>query len=611
MINHALVRQAYRDVGVMNVGVINHTPTMDTQARKGEEARRITPIPRLFMVTMQPLSATTRTHNLARMESERFDVLVVGGGVTGAGVALDAVARGYKVALVEKTDFASGTSSKSTKLVHGGIRYLPNFDFALVHEALVERGLLLQNAPFLVDPLAFVLPIYEGDRHPVGMPFSTPGGIGLSRILDIGLWLYDLMAGRRNVHVHRHLSRQKVMQLAPALVTQGLKEGFVYYDAQTNDARLTMALLRTAVTYGATIANYAEVTSFVMEDGKVQGARVCDRLSNQEVTIYARHIINATGIYSEKVERLTGEQPQAHVEPSKGVHLVFAREKLQLGKDAVVLPETDDKRIIFIVPWESRAVVGTTDTGSGDLDHPTASHDDIAYLLEHLNRYLSVHLTEDDILATYAGYRPLVKPGSTSQSSAKLSRSHAVLQGSSGLVTIVGGKLTTYRRMAQDTMNVISRRDGVRPINPTASLPIQGSAGWPVQKKALAKRASALGLDSATIDHLGHNYGTEANSILDIIAEDSSLAQRLIADLPFLRAEVIYACRHEMAITPYDVLGRRTSITLEDGQRGLGVVDEVAALMAQELHWSPEKQQEMVAAYRAPIEQQKAAEVKV
>jgi len=543
------------------------------------------------------------------MGSEDFDILVIGGGVTGAGVALDAVARGYKVALVEKADFASGTSSKSTKLVHGGIRYLPEFDFALVHEALVERGLLLQNAPFLVAPLAFVLPIYEGDLHPVGMPFTTPRGIGLSYLLDIGLWMYDIMAGRRNIHLHRRISRQKVMELAPAMTTQRLKEGFVYYDAQTNDVRLTITLIRTAATYGATIANYAEVTAFEMQNGKIVAARVHDRLGGQDITVRARHFINATGIFSEQVEALTGKTPQVSVEPSKGVHLVFAREKLMLGKDAIVLPETDDKRIIFIVPWESRAVVGTTDTGSGDLDHPVASHEDVTYLLEHLKRYLSVDISQDDILTTYAGYRPLLKPSGTGTSTAKLSRSHSVLQSPSGLVTIVGGKLTTYRRMAQDTLDVINRRDGMKPIHPTERLLLQGSAGWPVQKQKLAQRGMALGLDDAVIEHLGKSYGTQAQQVLDLIEQDSSLKQRLIPDLPYVRADVVFACRQEMAMTPYDVLGRRTAILLTDGQRGLGVVDEVAALMARELQWSPEQQRELVNAYRAAIEQQKAAEV--
>ena len=550
-------------------------------------------------------------HNLSLLESETFDVLVIGGGITGAGVALDAVARGYKVALVEKVDFASGTSSKSTKLAHGGIRYLPNFDFALVHEALTERGLLLQNAPFLVQPVGFVLPIYEGDRHPVGMPFTTPGGIGLGFILDIGLWLYDLLAGRRNTHRHRRLSRSRVEQLAPALVTKGLKEGFIYYDAQTNDARLTMAVLRTAANYGATIVNYADVTSFVLEDGKVSGAHICDRLRNEEVTVRARYIVNATGVFSEQVEALIGEEPQVEVAPSKGVHLVFAREDLKLRQDAIVLPETDDKRILFIVPWQSRAIFGTTDTGSGDLDHPIVTQEEIAYLLEHLNRYLSVHLTEKDIISTYAGYRPLVKPRATKMSSARLSRSHVVLQSPSGLVSVMGGKLTTYRRMAQDTVDVLNQRDGSKPVHPTENLPLHGSAGWPVKRKALASQAATLGLDDDVMNHLGHSYGTEAETVMSLVAGDASLGNRLIDDLPYIRAEVVYTCRYEMAMTPYDVLARRTSITLEDRHRGLGILDEVAKLMAQEHQWSAEQRQALINTYRSSIEGQMAAEIKV
>lgn len=560
---------------------------------------------------MQSLSPTTRSHNLSRFESESFDVLVIGGGVTGAGVALDAVARGYKVALVEKTDFASGTSSKSTKLVHGGIRYLPNFDFALVREALVERGLLLHNAPFLVHPVAFVLPIYEHDRHPVGIPFSPPGGIGLNLILSVGLWLYDGLAGRLNIKRHRHLSRQQVLRRAPSLVTKELKDGFIYYDAQTNDARLTATLIRTAARYGAVIANYTEVTSFITEPGSEQitGARVRDRLGDQEIAIHARHIVNATGVFAEEVEALSGQEPLVKIEPSKGVHLVLSREQLQLGNDAIVLPETDDKRILFIVPWESRAIFGTTDTGSGDLEHPAATQNDISYLLHHLNRYLSVHLTEDDIISVYAGYRPLVSARSDKHSTAKLSRTHSVLESPSGLVTIVGGKLTTYRRMAQDTMDLLSRRDGVTsPSHPTRSLPLEGSAGWPRAQSKIAAEGSALGLSAEITAHLGKSYGSEALAILELVKEDASLSKRLIDDLPYIRAEVIYACRYEMAMTPADVLARRTSIVLEDRQRGLGVLDEVAALMARELAWNADQQMDVVHAYHNVIQQQVAAE---
>lgn len=564
----------------------------------------------MFMVTvtMQPLSSASRLHNLASLSSEQFDVLVIGGGVTGAGVALDAVARGYKVALVEKLDFASGTSSKSTKLVHGGIRYLSNFDFGLVHEALVERGILLQNAPFLVTPVAFVLPIYEGDRHPVGMPFTTPGGIGLNFLLDVGLWMYDILAGRRNIARHRRLSRETVLKLAPTLVSKGMKNGFMYYDAQTNDARLTMTLIRTAAQYGATITNYTEVTSFLVEAGQVSGVHVRDRLTNQEIDIHARHVVNATGIFSEQVEMLVDPEPLVQVEPSKGVHLVLSREDIQLGDSAIVLPETEDKRILFIVPWESRAVLGTTDTGTGDLDHPTASHEDVAYLLKYLNRYLSVNLTEADIISTYVGYRPLVRPRKSKLSTAKLSRTHAVLESPTGLVSIVGGKMTTYRRMAQDTVDVLSRRDGSALVHPTQSLPLQGSAGWTKLHRDIERRGAGLGLSTQTLAHLGRNYGTEANKVLDIVANDPALSRLLIEDLPYIQAEVVYACRYEMAMTPYDILARRTSITLEDRQRGTGIVDQVAALMAKELQWSFEQQQSLISEYSNAIQGQIAAE---
>ncbi|HEU0003300.1 MAG TPA: glycerol-3-phosphate dehydrogenase/oxidase [Ktedonobacteraceae bacterium] len=554
---------------------------------------------------MQPQSSSVRTHNLSLLESEQFDVLVIGGGVTGAGVALDAVARGYKVALVEKIDFASGTSSKSTKLVHGGIRYLPEFDFALVREALIERGLLLKNAPFLVHPVGFILPIYKGDRHPVGLPFTTPWGIGLGFILDIGLWLYDGLAGRRNVKRHRRLSRKEVMRRAPALVTENLKEGFIYYDGQTHDARLTMAILRTAVQYGATIANYAEVTSFLTENGKVRGAHVRDNLGEQHFIVRARHIVNATGVFAEEVEALTEAGSLVQVEPSKGVHLVFSREDVQIGDDAIVLPETDDKRILFLVPWESRAVFGTTDTGAGDLDHPVATQADIDYLLHHLNRYLSVNLTSDDIISAYAGYRPLLRARSSEHSTAKLSRTHAVLQNASGLVTIVGGKLTTYRRMAQDTVDVLSRRDGTTSMaHPTTNLPLSGSAGWPVAKRELEVKGEVLGLSPQTISHLGESYGSHADALLSLVEGEAALGERLIEDLPYLRAEVVYACRHEMAMTIDDMLARRTSIILEDRDRGVGIVDEVAALMAKELDWSPEQQKAMIDAYRTALQQQ-------
>ena len=580
--------------------------------RAGREPRRFVPAapgPLSLRNTMQPFSATVRARNLQELEKSHFDVLVIGGGITGAGVALDAAARGYTVALVEKADFAGGTSSKSTKLVHGGIRYLPNFDLALVHEGLVERGLLLQNAPFLVRPLAFILPIYRGDRHPVGLPFTTPGGIGLSALLDMGLWMYDLMAGRHGIKRHHRLSREDVLRQVPDLVAHRLREGFVYYDAQTNDARLTMMLMRTAASSGATIVNYAEVTSFLLRGGRVCGARVRDGLSGTELAVRARHVVNATGVFSERVEELLGGTPAVQVEPSKGVHLVLSREHIRLGEAALVLPETEDRRILFLVPWGTRVLFGTTDTGSGDLEHPGASPEDVAYLLKYLNRYLALDLTEQQIISTYAGYRPLFKPrGKTTRSTARLSRTHAVLQDSSGLVTIVGGKLTTYRRMAQDTVDLLNRRDGLRIRHPTLSLPLQGSADWPAVRDELEQRGSRLGLSAESIRHLAQSYGSEARAVLELVEEDASLAQPLIADLPYIHAEIIAACRYEMAMTPVDILARRTSIAFEDRRRGLDVVAEVAARMAGEHGWSLDRQNALVEAYRAEVQRQMVAE---
>jgi glycerol-3-phosphate dehydrogenase len=319
--------------------------------------------------------------------------------------------------------------------------------------------------------------------------------------------------------------------------------------------------------------------------------------------------VNATGVFSEDVEALTGTTPQVQVEPSKGVHLVFAREDLQLGESAIVLPETDDGRILFIVPWETRAIYGTTDTGAGDLNHPVANRDDIAYLLDHLNRYLSVAVSAEDIISTYAGYRPLLKPRADApQSPAKLSRTHAVLESPSGVVTIVGGKLTTYRRMAQDTVDVLNKRDGAPPVHPTTNMPLHGSAGWPAVKCELDTQGKALGLSGQTIDHLGKGYGSEGLAVLRLVESDPSLAEVLIDDLPYIRAEVICACRKEMAMTPCDVLARRTAITVLDRQRGTGVVDDVAALMAQELGWSPAERQRMVDAFNAAMHAQMLAE---
>jgi glycerol-3-phosphate dehydrogenase len=555
---------------------------------------------------MEPLAATARTAYLQRLAQDQFDVLVIGGGITGAGVALDAAARGYRVALVEKADFASGTSSKSTKLAHGGIRYLPQFDFVMVHEALVERGLMVRHAPFLVRPQAFVIPVYEHMRWPSGLPVTPPTDFGLDFALDLGLWMYDLMAGRLNIGRHKRISASETLRRAPTLRSQGLKKAFRYYDAQTNDAQLTITVLRTAAQFGAVVTNYTEVTGFTRAQGKLNGAAVCDVLTNREFTVSARHIINATGVFAEQVVALSGDESKVAIEPSKGIHLVVTRERMKISTTAVVLPETEDGRILYIIPWSARAVIGTTDTGSGNLDDPQAGPEDIAYLLKHVNEYMEVNLTHDDILSVYAGYRPLVK--SRGARAAELSRTHVVLQEINGMVTIVGGKLTTYRRMAQDTVDVIAKRDGMPISHPTRKLLLSGAIGWRDAKREIEARGQQLGLASDIVEHLAFNFGSHANTILDLIDEDDSLRERLVPDLPYVRAEVVYACRAEMAMTLEDVLARRTRIILEDADRGAGVAPEVADLMAAELGWSSDQARSEVEKYRALVGHQLEAE---
>jgi glycerol-3-phosphate dehydrogenase len=532
------------------------------------------------------------------MAREPLDVLVIGGGITGAGVALDAVTRGYRVGLVERADFASGTSSRSTKLLHGGIRYLPQFDIALVSEGLHERGRLLRNAPHLARPLAFLLPLYASSRKPVGLPVAPPFGIGLTLILDIGLWMYDRLAGKRSIAPHRRLSRAETVSRMPGLIEQSVKSGFLYYDGQTDDARLTLAVLRTAAAHGALVANYAEVTRYASKDGRITGAHVRDTLDGNgtERLIRARHVVNATGVWAEVNDHLSGGESHLHIAPSKGAHLVFTRERLGLGDEAIVLPETDDGRIIFIVPWLARAIVGTTDTATSLAAPPVAEQDDIAYLLNHMNRYLREPVTTADVISTFAGYRPLLRL-KKDEETGKLSRAHEVVEREDGLVTIAGGKLTSYRQMAEDAVDHLEAHEGKRQPSATRALRLQGATRWPESRERFFQRAAETRLDATVAEHLVHAYGDEALEILDLIAQRPVLGERLISDLPYLRAEVIHSCRAEMALTLEDLLARRLRIAIEDRARGLEVVTEVSALMAEELGWSDEERATRAAVY--------------
>ncbi|BCX03520.1 MAG: FAD-dependent oxidoreductase [Candidatus Roseilinea sp.] len=538
------------------------------------------------------------------MAAEGVDVLVIGGGITGAGVALEAVARGYRTGLVEKADFAGGTSSKSTKLVHGGIRYLPQFDFALVREALVERGRLVRNAPHLVKPLGFVLPLYAENKRPLGTPFVPPGGVGMGLLLRAGLMLYDAMSGRLAIAGHQHIGAQKALALAPALKAEGLKDGFIYYDGQTDDTRLTLTVLRTAAKQGALLANYAEVLGCDFEreskrsnQATIRAARVRDALNGEEFIIPTKTILNATGAFAGRIEAMAGESRIA-IKPAKGVHLTLPRDALPTTEYAVVLPETPDGRLLFIVPWNTRVTLGTTDTKGGDLDRPVATDDDVDYLINTANLYLRTKLTRDDVISAWAGYRPLISPAkSDGAATSKLSRTHVVMDGPGGMITLTGGKLTTYRRMAQDALDHLARREGKPIVHPTEDMPLDGADGYEACSAALGEAAGQFGWDADVVARLGQ-YGGKAGFILQLCADDASLARRIVPDLPYIMAEVVYACRCEMAMTLDDVLARRLHLNFEDWSRGVEPAPAVAQVMARELGWSPREVEAQVAQYR-------------
>lgn len=549
------------------------------------------------------LGQLSRKKALSEIAAEPLDVLVIGGGITGAGIALDATARGYRTGLVERGDFAGGTSSRSTKLVHGGIRYLPQFDVPLVREALIERGRLLRNAPHLVQPLSFILPLYASSRRPVGLPIAPPLGIGLGLILDTGLTVYDGLAGQQNIAPHQRISIEDLTLRAPCLQQEGLKTGFVYFDAQTDDSRLTLAVLLSAAERGAMLASYCNVTRFLEDSGRLVGVEAVSTLGGERgsgeaapLTIKARHIVNATGVWAEETERLAGDTPGLDIAPSKGTHLVFAKEIFNLGEEAIVLPETEDQRIIFIVPWCGRALVGTTDAAVPRIETPVATDGEISYLLEHLNRFVRKAVSRSDILATYSGYRPLLKVRGSRMAS-RLSRSHAVVVAENGLISISGGKLTTYRRMAQDVMDRIDDRGGRRRGHPTTKLLLSGSVGWYDGRTAFFRRASRLGLQRSVALHLSDAYGTAGDSILDLIESRPSLGERLVSDLSYVEAEVIHACRSELALTLEDVLARRTHIAILEKTRGTASAPRVAALMAAELGWSAEERERQLLEY--------------
>jgi glycerol-3-phosphate dehydrogenase len=480
---------------------------------------------------------------------ETWDLIIIGGGATGLGSAVDAAARGYTTLLLEAHDFAKGTSSKSTKLVHGGVRYLAQGNIALVYEALQERGRLRRNAPHLVSTLPFVVPGYTWWSNPY---------------YGAGLMLYSAMAGSLGMGISRLVGRKEALRLAPTLEPEGLTGGVVYFDGQFDDARLAITLMRTAQDHGATALNYAPVTGLIKQGGKVAGVRARDAETGEELELRARAVVNATGVFADSVRRMDEPTAEAMLSPSQGIHLVLDRDFLP-GDHAIMIPKTDDGRVLFALPWHNRVVVGTTDTPVADTPiEPRPLQEEIDFLMAHAARYLSKDPTPDDVRSVYVGLRPLVKAGAGG-STASLSREHTLVVSPAGLITITGGKWTTYRNMAEDTVNRAAELAGLAAVkSPTRDLRLHGYA------------------ENLEPDPFGV-YGSEANQLKLLLGSQRGWAERLHPRLPYRAGEVVWAARYELARTVEDVLARRTRALLLDAQASIEAAPRVAALLAAEL----------------------------
>ena len=526
---------------------------------------------------------------LAALEEESFDVVVIGGGVTGAGVALDAASRGYSVALVEGHDFATGTSSRSSKMIHGGLRYLRNFDLGLVREALLERQLLVRLAPHLVYPTPFLVPALGDDRRDVA--------------IGIGLNMYDVMAtsrigrGRslRSEHGeeadywapdrHRTISGEEAAELIPALAPIEPGSAYLFYDCQTDDARLVLTILGEAERFGAVVVNGAKVSGVIDEGGRAAGVVCREAETRESFEVQAANVVNATGVWADRIRphELLTEEEIPRIRPSRGTHVTLSTNDLEIGTAACIVPAGED-RTIFAPPWYGRVLAGTTDNDyEGEIDHVPPSGDDVTYLLEALNDYFELELGPDQLTGAYAGVRPLVSTGDPKKS-VDISRRAELYETSSGMLTITGGKLTTWRRMAEQVVDRIVEREGREAESRTDDIPL----GMPARDEDLK---TDVDLPEGATEQLAFRYGHAARQVLDLCEQRPELAAPIVAGRPDLLAEVVIAARHEQALTVADVLLRRTRLGLLAAPqlRGADSVAAVAETLGAELGWSKKR----------------------
>ncbi len=543
------------------------------------------------------LGPDERAAALTRLKGKELDILVVGGGIVGAGCALDAVTRGLSVGILEARDWASGTSSRSSKLVHGGIRYLEQLDFRLVREALTERGLLLQRiAPHLVKPVRFLYPLKKRvtERFYVGA----------------GMLLYDIFSytgGRPpGVPHHRHLSKRQVKGLLPSLNTDAIVGGITYYDAQVDDALYVASLVRTASFYGAHAASRVRVEGFIKVGERVVGVHAHDLQTGERFEVRAKQVVNATGVWTDDTQRMVGERGTFKVRASKGIHLVVPRDRFQSAMGLLLRTE---KSVLFVIPWGRHWLIGTTDTDWHlDKAHPAATAADIDYLLEHVNAVVRVPLTREDVEGVYAGLRPLL--AGESESTSKLSREHLVGHSVPGLVVIAGGKWTTYRVMAKDAIDAaVDALDGRIPASTTDEIPLLGAEGYRAAWNKRGRIAKAFGLHTVRIEHLLNRYGTLTDELLDLIRETPELGEPLPGADDYIKAEVVYAASHLGALHLEDVLARRTRISIEAWDRGVSAAPVAARLMADVLGWDTDREEREVAYYLKRVAAERASQL--
>lgn len=546
------------------------------------------------MTPITKLGPEERAQTLERMKSEEVDIVVIGGGVTGVGAALDAASRGLSVALIERDDYASGTSSKSTKLAHGGLRYLQQLNFALVAEALTERSLMLTElCPHLVHPV------------PILFPFNKR--VYERAYIGAGVVLYDTIGtGRNGVPMHKHYSKTKALEIAPELRDDAFVGAIRYYDGQLDDARHTMAIGRTAAHHGALLLTHAPATGLELDDaGAVAGVQVRDDLSGEEFTIKTQRVINATGPWTDQIQGMAGRS-KVKVKPSKGVHVMVPRERLDMS---VGLITQTSKSVLFVLPWGAHWLIGTTDTAwEHDVDDVVATKADIDYILSELNKWIRNPVTPDELTGVFAGLRPLVAPVDEGETTA-ISREHAVVESAPGLFNISGGKYTTYRVMAKDSVDAaVASMDREVPPSPTKHLPLLGAVGYEAIKRDRAQLAAKHGLDVAWFDHLLGRQGDLIDEILALMEERPELAEPLEGAEYYLAAEVVYAVTHEGAVTIADVLERRLRVRIQVLDRGRAATEPTAKLMAPLLGWSEEETATQVKAYLADLDAELAAE---